>query len=195
MTLQWINVALALATYGIFFWAAWGLFRATHELRGLQVLAWGTLVAVVATVTELARASSVPEGQRLSGAGLYAASLLLFFWTVSTHGQRKLARAFSAEQPEHLVRSGPYRFVRHPFYAAYMVAYTAGVVASASPLLVLVWVGMGIIYFRAARFEESKFSSSALAGQYAEYQAVTGMLLPRLGRRLGEGARAGAPAR
>ena len=57
---------------------------------------------------------------------LYAVSLVIFWWTTKVTRDRRLSVAFSADKPHHLLKRGPYRFVRHPFYASYGLFWLAG---------------------------------------------------------------------
>jgi protein-S-isoprenylcysteine O-methyltransferase Ste14 len=68
--------------------------------------------------------------------------------------------------------------IRHPFYAAYMLFWTGGYLASLrwtslAPALLLF-----VSYELSARQEERKFASSTLAEEYARYTARTGRYLP-----------------
>ena len=54
----------------------------------------------------------------------------------------------------------------------------AGVVATREPWLLVTFVAMGVIYYVAARKEESKFMSGPLAADYAAYRSRTGMFVP-----------------
>jgi len=74
---------------------------------------------------------------------------------------------------------GPYRYVRHPFYASYCLTWVAGAAACGSAVVVSTFVLMLAMYVRAARFEERKFLRSPQAADYANYQRSTGMLVPR----------------
>lgn len=77
-----------------------------------------------------------------------------------------------------LVRTGPYRFVRHPIYSGLILAMTGtalnrrtvrGLIA-----VVLLWVGFTI----KSRIEE-RFMAATFGPQYGEYKAATGALIPR----------------
>ena len=77
-------------------------------------------------------------------------------------------------------RSGPYAYVRNPFYLSYLLAEISTVVMWPGVLGALV-VALAVAYFQwLARFEERKFADSPVAAEYAEYAASTGRLLPRL---------------
>ena len=85
---------------------------------------------------------------------MYSASLLLFWWAVFATGRRRLPACFTSIEPVTLVTAGPYRFIRHPFYAAYLLAWSAGAVAASNPLLIGSLIFMFVLYVRAAWGEE-----------------------------------------
>ena len=109
---------------------------------------------------------------------LYLWSLGLFWWAIQTNSTARLSAAFSDDLPAHLVEDGPYRFIRHPFYSSYVLAWSAGTVATARWWLLLTVAVMVIIYWKAAAIEEEKFSRSALAEEYQKYRERTAWLLP-----------------
>ena len=106
--------------------------------------------------------------------------LLLFWWAYSTIKKRKLSLAFSEDTPIFVYQDGPYKFVRHPFYAAYLGTYVTAAVVTWSPLVFACVVIMGAIYLRAALFEEQKFENSSVSEQYKAYRAKTGRFMPKL---------------
>jgi len=110
--------------------------------------------------------------------GMYLGALGLFWWAVRTNRNRPLSAAFSPDAPQFLIREGPYRYVRHPFYSAYLVAWTAGVAATRNLWLTPTVAVMLMIYLRAIAIEERKFSRSHLAAAYADYRRCTGCLVP-----------------
>jgi len=95
-----------------------------------------------------------------------------------------LGRVFSYagnhDLPQFVHRSGPYAYVRNPFYLSYLLAEISIVVIWPSVWGAMV-VALAAAYFQwLARYEEGKFSRSPVAAEYAEYMARTGRLLPRL---------------
>src|SRR5581483_9734062 len=84
----------------------------------------------------------------------------------------------SSDLPARVTQHGPYRYVRHPFYASYMLVWIAGPIAAGRPWLLSTTLVMLAIYIAAAKSEERKFEQSALAAQYESYQARTGMFAP-----------------
>ncbi len=81
--------------------------------------------------------------------------------------------------PETLCDSGPYRYIRHPIYLSYVLAFLAVLVALAALdhdghfLLNLV------VFVDCARRDERGIAGSALAADYAAYRKRTGMFLPK----------------
>jgi len=114
------------------------------------------------------------------GVVLYLASLSLFWWTVTATRKRRLSLAFSSDKPLHLLRNGPYRLIRHPFYTAYSLFWIAGLVATKKWWLLIPVFIILAFYVRAARLEEGKFSLSDLSDDYESYRKRTGMFLPRI---------------
>lgn len=114
----------------------------------------------------------------LTGIGLLVASQVLLRAAVRATAISKLSLAFSEDIPTSLNRSGPYRFIRHPFYTSYSLTWLAAAVASAHPVAFIAMGVMVAFYLTAARSEERKFLSSSLADSYRHYRKSTGMFLP-----------------
>jgi protein-S-isoprenylcysteine O-methyltransferase Ste14 len=81
-----------------------------------------------------------------------------------------------------LVRSGPYRWVRHPIYTGMIVA-TAGTAVAldewrGGASVVLLWLG-----FTIKRLKEEQFMRQTFGAQYVEYSQTTGAIFPSLVRR------------
>ena len=116
----------------------------------------------------------------LLGSACYAISLYFFWWAVSANASRPLSCMYSTDAPQHLLTSGPYVHVRHPFYSSYMLAWMAASFATGSCLLWISALVMFWFYHGAACIEEDKFARSDLANEYAAYRETTGMFFPKL---------------
>ena len=143
----------------------------------MRLIAALFLVFAVKTIWVLA-VSPISAVRAIIGLTLYGAAGWLFFAALRANCGRHLSVAFSGDQPEHLVTWGPYRHIRHPFYASYCLTWLASAVAAQSIILLGIFACMTGCYWWAARFEEEKFSRSELAPAYARYRANTGMFLP-----------------
>jgi protein-S-isoprenylcysteine O-methyltransferase Ste14 len=114
----------------------------------------------------------------LHPAALYAVfSSMTVFTAFTIWGMWALRASFSITvEARKLVRSGPYRFVRHPIYLGEMCAAAAVAIWRASPAnAVLLCLFIAIQLLR-ARMEEEKLT--AVFPQYAPYAAHTWWLYP-----------------
>ena len=88
--------------------------------------------------------------------------------------------AFSDDAPKALITGGPYRIVRHPFYAAYLLYWLAGWIATGNWFVAGTSVLAAALCVDAACREERKFMASPLSSAYEDYRADTGMFFPSL---------------
>ncbi len=116
--------------------------------------------------------SITPTLDRVAVAML-AGFMVLFWWTVFTTRRRRLTLAFSKDQPEFIYTTGPYRWIRHPFYTAYIIFWLAVAVGAGTWLFALLPASMCFLYWRAMRLEEAKFAESPLSAEYADYRFRT----------------------
>jgi protein-S-isoprenylcysteine O-methyltransferase Ste14 len=176
--------AIALLVWGCAFssfgWGVLHFFRKPSGPTGrtVSVAALGCIFGVW-HLAALAT-STVGRLPLCTGIALLAASMTIFWWAVRACESRRLTAIFESDVPVHLVRRGPYQYVRHPFYASYTMFWLAGWIASDSFLALVSALIMFGIYLDAIRKEERKFSSSPLAADYAEYRRHAGLMLPRL---------------
>lgn len=110
--------------------------------------------------------------------GLFAAALALFRAAVRASRGARLHLAFDPQAPHCLLRHGPYRLVRHPFYLAYMLFWLGTALAARGLVGWIVPILLSALYVAAARGEERRFDASALADAYAAYRTRAGMFWP-----------------
>lgn len=123
----------------------------------------------------------LPDGVRWSGVGVGVVGLALLTWV-----HLSLDRNFSPKlriRAEHtLVTAGPYRWVRHPMYTAFLTLMGAFFLVSGHLLLLATGAGMivAVIWSRTPR--EEAMMLARFGAEYRAYMARTGALLPRLRR-------------
>lgn len=178
--LQFLVVLTSLITYASFVWSFSRFFSrpasVSPQIKWIQ--AFG-IVAIGGGLFEIGKPGNVVGWTGALGFFLFVLSLTVFWTAWVANRKRPLAVAFSNIVPEHFVKSGPYQFVRHPFYLSYLIAWGAGAVATRCLWLSIPMVILGVVYLRAATFEESQFARSIFAGSYRDYQMKTGMFFPR----------------
>jgi len=141
----------------------------------------------LATLVYLIRPSAVswaslplPEWLRWSGAAVGAAGAWMMYWTLSKLG-RNLTDTVATRQDATLVTSGPYHFVRHPFYVTAALLILAATLLSANWLILAGGVAAMVLLIARTPTEEQRLIET-FGEPYREYMARTGRFLPRLGR-------------
>ena len=190
-----MNILLALTALGSYLLYLHAIVHFFARPGGLDprmnLLRWIGIASSFAHLWVFLRGPALPTLRGVFALALLALGLCLFFAARreverSTVGDR-LSIAFSGDLPTRLLRGGVYAWIRHPFYAAYLATWLAGVVAANTWVdVVLTASGTGVMaamYVHAARQEEAKFARTPLGTDYADYRRVAGMFLPRVWRR------------
>jgi protein-S-isoprenylcysteine O-methyltransferase Ste14 len=108
---------------------------------------------------------------------LCAAAIALYFFTLGTH-RVSIPMWHQPDRPSQLVTWGAYRFIRHPFYASYILFFLASVLLiPAWPTLLNAVCFLLLINLTAAK--EEKELAATFGNEYAQYSAVTGRFWPR----------------
>jgi len=114
------------------------------------------------------------------GAILALGSLILYEWTRRKVIDRNFYVALSGEVPGAVCEEGPYRYVRHPFYLSYMVAFVAVAVGFPSPIVSGVsLLNIGLFVYLALD-DERVLLVSSLGATYVAYRGRVGMFVPRI---------------
>jgi protein-S-isoprenylcysteine O-methyltransferase Ste14 len=117
----------------------------------------------------------------LAAVVLSAASIALVCLTAGTHRIPIALWHQDSDQPEHIVTYGAYRWIRHPFYASFLLAFLAAAVFLPHGVtlgsLSYAWVALNVT----ARREERRLAGSAFGSQYRQYLGRTGRFFPRFG--------------
>jgi protein-S-isoprenylcysteine O-methyltransferase Ste14 len=113
-----------------------------------------------------------------AGVAVEAAGVALAIWA-----RRHLGRNWSGEitvKVDHeLVRSGPYRVLRHPIYTGILMMYVGAALVTGGWLAMIGLATVSFAYWRKIRLEEVTLDG-AFGAQYAEYRRTTAALLPRI---------------
>lgn len=121
----------------------------------------------------------LPIWVRWVGVGLGVAGGALLVWTLGNLG-RNLTDTVVTRRAHTLVMTGPYRWIRHPFYVASLVNLLANALAAANWFLLLGGVSLFTLMVIRTRTEEAKLVER-FGDQYRAYMAQTGRFLPKVG--------------
>lgn len=80
-------------------------------------------------------------------------------------------------KPDHqLITSGPYRFIRHPMYSAFLIFHIAIFLISGNWFIGIIWIVGLLIIFLLRISKEEEMLLNKFSKQYREYQKRTGSL-------------------
>lgn len=174
---------LAILVSGLLVFAAFAVAVRWHFSATAGDWRFGAL-AILSTVNMIvfARAAwrHARDQPRLVGALLLMwAGAGLFLWAQRASRAGRLRLIFEQHQGGGVLRSGPYRWIRHPFYASYIVFYGGCAVATLDPLNIAFVIVLVAVLTRAALAEEAGFAHSPEAADYAAYKRTAGLFWPK----------------
>ncbi len=120
----------------------------------------------------------VPLWLRWTGVGVGLNGGLLIIWTFSTLG-KNLTDTVVTRKEHTLVTTGPYRWIRHPFYVAGALAVLGNSLAAANWYLFATG-GMAILLLAIRSRKEEENLIARFGDDYRNYAQRTGRFVPRL---------------
>lgn len=121
----------------------------------------------------------LPTGLRWTGVGLALVAAAFLVWTLSNLG-KNLTDTVVTRQVHTLVTTGPYRYVRHPFYLSVLLAVLANSLMAANWYLMATGALIFALMFVRTPIEEAKLLAR-FGDSYRAYVARTGRFWPKLG--------------
>ena len=120
-----------------------------------------------------------------AGAILAVCSVTLYEMARRVVTGRGFCSLMSGVVPEAICTRGPYRYIRHPVYTSYILAFLGLLVAYPGLPTALVFAANLAFFLYTAADEERTIARSSIGNAYASYKHVTGMFLPRLRHAIG----------
>jgi len=155
-----------------------GLFI-LFTLRPLGIATMLGLIAYMIDPDWMAWSSiSLPEWLRWTGVGLGVIAGGLLIWTLRNIG-KNLTDTVVTRRAHTLVSSGPYRWVRHPFYDAVALCVLANGITAANWFLLLTGSFVVVLLVVRTRTEEEKLLLR-FGDSYRKYVERTGRFLPKI---------------
>jgi len=122
---------------------------------------------------------ALPLWLRWAGVGIALAGFALLQWAQVT-----LASSWSDTprmlKEQSLITSGPYRWIRHPIYTAFILILSSTLFISSNWLIGLGWAGMTIFETISRIGFEEALMIEYFSDQYREHMKHTGRFLPYL---------------
>jgi protein-S-isoprenylcysteine O-methyltransferase Ste14 len=137
---------------------------------------------LVVVAAEAGLVTPVTRQLELAAVPLAVLSIALMGYAAGAHQTRIALWHQDADAPRQIVTWGPYRWVRHPFYAAFLLALAGAAALCPHPATLAAWLYALVALSLTARREERRLRASPLGASYAAYMGVTGRFLPRLRR-------------
>ncbi|HKZ03324.1 MAG TPA: isoprenylcysteine carboxylmethyltransferase family protein [Pyrinomonadaceae bacterium] len=156
-----------------------GLFI-LFTLRPVGILSMLGLIAYMVNPSWMAwSAVTLPDWLRWIGVGVGAAAGGLLIWTLHSLG-KNLTDTVVTRREHTLVATGPYRWVRHPFYDSVALCVLANSLVASNWFLFLTGGLALVLIFVRTRTEEEKLLAR-FGDDYRAYRKRTGRFLPRVG--------------
>lgn len=136
------------------------------------VLAWMIWTEPIMTST------SIVPGGVVAGGVLGAASVALFIWSFLTY--RKVGTGHYVDDNHHVVATGPYRWVRHPFYLSAFLCWSGIALATQNVWIGVLFLGYVVPAYWYYAYSEEQMMCRELGDDYKTYRDKVPMFIPRL---------------
>jgi protein-S-isoprenylcysteine O-methyltransferase Ste14 len=149
------------------------------SVAALTSIVFGAEYIFFAGAFSFAYALSYPDWIRWLGGLLLVGGVALL--GIAHHHLGKSFHSLMVSKEEHtLVESGPYRWIRHPIYTAYLMAYVGGGLLASNWVLTIVPVTMYAILVGRRMGKEEKMMEELFGHKYVAYEKRAGRLVPRI---------------
>jgi protein-S-isoprenylcysteine O-methyltransferase len=149
-----------------------GSTRRVGVVYGVAIVAF-----VVSTWLGATGVAALPALIAWAGVAFSALGVGLRFWSARVLGA-SYTRTLRVEGGQRLVRSGPYRVVRHPGYAGSMLIWTGAAFASGDVLGVVVIVPAMVWAYLLRIAAEERMLAAAFGDDFRDYARHTSRLVP-----------------
>ena len=120
----------------------------------------------------------LPIEMRWLGVGIAAAGFGLLQWAQSTLGKNWSDKPKMVDNQE-MIDSGPYQWIRHPIYTAFVLILGSILLISANWFIGTLWIVMTGLDVTARIQVEETMMREQFGEQYQRYMRRTGRLFPR----------------
>jgi protein-S-isoprenylcysteine O-methyltransferase Ste14 len=121
----------------------------------------------------------LPLWSRWAGVVMALLGIALLQWAQNTLGTNWSDTPRMMKE-QALITNGPFQFIRHPIYAAFLLILGSTIFISANWFIGLAWIGMTLLEVTSRIGFEEGLMLEYFGDQYRDYMKKTGRLLPRL---------------
>jgi len=147
------------------------------RLGGLVI--WFSLIAYFINPAWMSWSTvAVPAWLRWFGVGLGVVCLGLIYWVFSSLGTG-ITPTVATRREHRMVTTGPYRWVRHPFYTVTTTFFLALAMLAGNWFIAVLTV-LAFILLAIRTSNEEAHLIAKFGDQYRQYMSRTGRFLPRL---------------
>jgi protein-S-isoprenylcysteine O-methyltransferase Ste14 len=151
------------------------------SVAALTSIVFGGAYILVPKAFGFAYLLDYPDWLRWAGGGLLAGGITLL-WAAHHHLDISFNSFVGTREDQKLVKTGPYRLIRHPIYTAYFMNYLGGgLLASHWVLTFIPVIFFGVLVFNRMGKEEQMLRKE-FGAEYENYASQTGILLPKIGK-------------
>ena len=154
---------------------------ALSKLAGLLgMIGFVSVLAFVMNPNLLAFANlAIPLWLRWVGVGIAILGFILLQWAQMTLG-KSWSDTPRMMKEQTLITSGPYQFIRHPIYTAFILILGSTLFVSAHWLIGIAWIGMTVLEVSSRVAFEESLMVEYFGDEYRQYMKRTGQLLPKV---------------
>lgn len=148
------------------------------SIRLLGGVGMGALIAYMIDPTSMEWSSiPLPVWMRWFGVGLGAITGMFLTWTFIILG-KNITDTIVTRKEHQLVTTGPYRWVRHPFYVSFLLAVVANSLVTSNWFVLLVGVVVFVLLVIRTSKEEAQLVLR-FGDLYRDYMRRTGRFFPK----------------
>lgn len=180
LLLRILLLTTEITLFGSFIWVILRWFKKVEQTKRweLYLIKYAGLIFVALHLIAASMSSFQNKILYAIGMLLLFLSAVLFFWAINVFKAQPPAIAFSDEIVSPLQTNGPYKYIRHPFYSSYFLAWLGGTLATCNWWLLISVIVMGYVYYKAAKEEEKLWLSGKNREEYIVYKNQAGMFFP-----------------
>ena len=176
---HWLLAGSAAAAMAFFAFGLTSYFERTPRPRWVLAVHYGSMVLAVLQTAGVIFLEPRSDAFAVVGCFMFTASIAIYLAAIEAAQRTRLQRSFVDHPlPDRLITDGPFRWVRHPFGAGYLLGALAAPIAIDDVRLFLVAIPLVAATLAAAVREERLWLSSARADEYRAYRQRTRMFIP-----------------